>query len=378
MCPEAEQWYDYEHGLMDASMRVDTERHQAECPDCQFLLVHLDTAARLLDAVARQDSISGGGDPIRDSRCPDPQLPAESRAGALSETEGVDVYAHLLECEACRHYWMEIHFLMQATESEAIPIPSLSVRRQCFDAVRTTWSSGATSGTVTGSSFGGAMAHWLRTFSFNFWLWPVLAAVVLLAFSFSLRSMYIDREVRALLRQADDVLYRSSAVVRYDDLRLSGNLMWSGRATRGGLPSAEETRMDQAEQALQRSLALRPEAAETNHALGRYYLARREWDRAEPYLKKALQLNPHSAPIQSDAGFLVYHRGDFSGAARSFERAMELNPDFSIAVFNAAWLQIKQRHVKEAEDLVNRYQRLDSKSDSYWVQDLQDALERIR
>src|SRR5262249_22750972 len=162
-------------------------------------------------------------------------------------------------------------------------------------------------------------------------------------------------------------LYQGFKGTHYDDLRLSGKFSWVGRE-RGGAQSRDaRDQVDEAKKALTHAWALRPEDPQTNHALGRFYLATKQWDQAESYLKKALQRGPKSADMLNDYGFLAYKQHRLSEAARYFDLAMEQDPKFPQPVFNAAWLHIEQKNLKAARELVDRYQALEP--DSLWLKD---------
>ncbi|MBI1746795.1 MAG: tetratricopeptide repeat protein [Acidobacteria bacterium] len=371
MCPTAEQWYDYLHDLLDESRRADMEGHKARCSSCGQILDDLNQAAKLLDYATRAQGFPDYGYLSAEDHCPDPQTLTEMLAGSLSELETENVYAHLAQCTRCRDVWLDLKDLWQAAQSEEIPIPSESKRRQGFQEAL----AAASPTSVPPPS---VISRWFFSILEARFFKPVFALALLLAVGVLSWFYYTSYEARKWLAEGNKALYASFENIRPSDLRLSGQFDWVPRQTRGVPAASERGRLDEARKALEHARALTPRDPEIHHALGRLYLASRDLGQAEEYLARAEKLDRRSAAIQNDLGCLAYQQEDFTRAARCFKRAMELDLQFLAPVFNAAWLELHLGHLKEAEALINTYRRLDTTPGSFWVQDLQDELARIR
>ncbi|HET9713999.1 MAG TPA: CHAT domain-containing protein, partial [Pyrinomonadaceae bacterium] len=129
---------------------------------------------------------------------------------------------------------------------------------------------------------------------------------------------------------------------------------------------------------------------EALHALGRFYLFKREFDKAIGEFEEALKAKPDDATIQSDLGAALFEKGklergaDQSGRsettlARSLEhlnRALELNDSLLDARFNRALLYEEMRLTPQALDDWNKYLALDA--NSRWAEEARRKIEELK
>jgi CHAT domain-containing protein len=129
---------------------------------------------------------------------------------------------------------------------------------------------------------------------------------------------------------------------------------------------------------------------EALHALGRFYLFKRDFDKAVGEFEEALKAKPNDASIQSDLGAALLEKGkleragDQSGRseatlARSLEhlnRALELNDSLLDARFNRALLYEELRLTPQALDDWNKYLTLDSSS--RWAEEARRKIEELK
>jgi CHAT domain-containing protein/Tfp pilus assembly protein PilF len=129
---------------------------------------------------------------------------------------------------------------------------------------------------------------------------------------------------------------------------------------------------------------------EAIHALGRFYLFKRDFDKAVGEFEEALKARPNDANIQSDLGAALFEKGkierstDQSGRgettlARSLEhlnRALELNDSLLDARFNRALLYEEMRLTPQALDDWNKYLTYDSSS--RWAEEARRKIEELK
>jgi CHAT domain-containing protein len=115
-------------------------------------------------------------------------------------------------------------------------------------------------------------------------------------------------------------------------------------------------------------------SAEALHALGRFYLADRQYDKAIEQLEAALASAPQDARLHSDIGAALLERGnnqpatdgaaltDFARALEHLNRALALDPSLRDALFNRALLYQSMKVPRQAADDWRRYLDLDANS----------------
>ncbi len=106
--------------------------------------------------------------------------------------------------------------------------------------------------------------------------------------------------------------------------------LWNNRA----LAFAELKEYDEAEQAFQRALSLRPDNWEALYNFGRMRLMQKRFVEAEPLLRKAAMLDPRSAATFNNLGLALHGLDRYEEAGPAFDRAVELEPRYTEAYSN--------------------------------------------
>ncbi|HEV2837630.1 MAG TPA: CHAT domain-containing protein [Pyrinomonadaceae bacterium] len=126
---------------------------------------------------------------------------------------------------------------------------------------------------------------------------------------------------------------------------------------------------DYSERLLLDAVRARNDAA-SYHALGRLYLAERNFTKAREQFQQALAKDPNDAQLQSDMGAALIELGESNAGERLrlhaealqyLNRALELNPSLPEALFNRA-LIYQYMKLPEAKDAWRKYLEVDSTS----------------
>lgn len=172
------------------------------------------------------------------------------------------------------------------------------------------------------------------------------------------------------------------------EARLSGFSYAPTVEQRGGAEKIDYVQRDRAAALLLGEANDNPGAA-TYHALGKYYLAERQFDKAVEQFERALKLDPQDAATHSDLGAALLEQGKIYSSepeqgravqtfARSLEhldRALELNGSLSEALFNRALLYQYMRLPKRAAEDWRRYLQQDP--NSKWADEARQHLRRL-
>ena len=129
-----------------------------------------------------------------------------------------------------------------------------------------------------------------------------------------------------------------------------------------GVASPAEMR-PRAMTAVQRALALDPQSAEGQEALGRAQLLF-DWNfsAAERSLEQAIALDPDYMPAHQAMAWLKSARGDYGGAVAAAQRALQLDPVNTARYTELAWvLALSGRH-NEASREIDRALQLNPRS----------------
>jgi tetratricopeptide (TPR) repeat protein len=144
------------------------------------------------------------------------------------------------------------------------------------------------------------------------------------------------------------------------------------RVLRGGPTGLQDRQArDYSERLFLDAIKQKQDAA-SYHALGRLYLAERNFVKAREQFEKALQKDPNDPQLQSDMGATLLELGQASdGAERSryfaealqyLDRALALNPSLPEALFNRALVYQSIPLVPQAKDAWRKYLQTDSTS----------------
>jgi CHAT domain-containing protein len=149
---------------------------------------------------------------------------------------------------------------------------------------------------------------------------------------------------------------------------------------------ADYRQLDEAESLLLRA-ARENENGETLHALGKFYLAKREFDKAIDQFEKALTHNPNDLRTHSDLGAALVEKIKNSGdqmrdrpeavekAFSHINKALELDGNLLEALFNRALLYQLQNLYGPAREAWKKY--LEKDSNSKWADEANSYLKEL-
>ncbi|MBO0797665.1 MAG: tetratricopeptide repeat protein [Blastocatellia bacterium] len=149
------------------------------------------------------------------------------------------------------------------------------------------------------------------------------------------------------------------------------------------IPPADFRGRDEAESHLHKA-AREDENAETLHALGKLYLARRDFDKAIDQFEKALAYNRNDASIHSDYAAALIEKIKNTGSQKierpeivdqafsHLNRALELDGNLLEALFNRALLYHLQNLREPAQEAWKKYLEKDSVSE--WADEARSHL----
>ena len=205
-----------------------------------------------------------------------------------------------------------------------------------------------------------------------------IAATALVLISFSVLAWWVfirsnseGNEGLVALREA----YSTRRPLEARITALNEYAPWS--VTRGGdsPPEGDTLALDRAEQLLRDAVRARPDAA-SKHALGQFYLAKRNYDQAITLFEQALKTDTDNARIYNDLGVALFEKArtersadgsekSIESLARSvvqFDKAIKLNDALSEAYFNRALAYEQMLLPQQAEESWREYLRRDSTS----------------
>jgi CHAT domain-containing protein len=226
-----------------------------------------------------------------------------------------------------------------------------------------------------------AELRWARTF-YRFYL-PI-AATVLFALGLGIwRAFIYQSEVNRGL----DALQVAFNKERPIEARLSGFKYAPAFRQRGAQETIDYVSRDRAARSLLN--AAESPSADSHHALGKYYLAERQFDRAIDQFNAALSLEPRNARVHSDLGAALLEKGksraseggqgevveEFAQSLDHLNKALELNDSLLEALFNRALLYEQMVLPQRAEDDWRRY--LEKDQNSEWADEARQNLRRL-
>ncbi len=213
------------------------------------------------------------------------------------------------------------------------------------------------------------------------WRAVAVAAVILLAATAAWRVFIyrsdVDKGLIALNNAYKEQRPLESRITKLD---YAPFVTTRGRAA----PHVDSRERDFAERYLLDAVRDHPGAA-SYHALGKFYLAERNFDKAIAQLEAALKADPNNAQIYTDLGAAWLEKGKRDASATSgnsleelarslenLKKALQLDPNLLDALFNRALSLQEQRLWRQAEEAWNEYLAHDSTS--AWAQEARRKL----
>lgn len=233
-------------------------------------------------------------------------------------------------------------------------------------------------------------SNWQQFFSASPWRVAAFATVILVAALGVWRVYFHESDVDKGLIALNSA-YRAQRPVEARITKLDYAPFSTTRG--GGADRVNSLERERAERYLLDAVRDHPAAA-SHHALGKFYLANKEFDKAITQFEEALKADPNNAQIYADLGAGLLEKGkveieksksDKTGAesgkgleylTRSLEtlkKALELNPDLLEALFNRALAYEANSLSGPAEADWREYLKRDSTSQ--WAQ---EASQRLR
>lgn len=214
--------------------------------------------------------------------------------------------------------------------------------------------------------------------------WPIAASVlVLLGLSV---VVWQTRFSQPNLSNGLDALQAAFREQRPIEARISGFNYAPVLEQRGEALKVDSVRRDQAASLLFGAVSENPGTA-THHALGKYYLAERQFDKAIGQFEAALKFAPQNAQIHSDLGAALLEKGkshssepgreieEFAGSLEHLQRALELDSSLLEALFNRALLYQHMRLLAQAGSDWRAY--LEKDPNSKWADEARQQLLEI-
>lgn len=231
-----------------------------------------------------------------------------------------------------------------------------------------------------------AELHWAKRF-YKFYLPAAAAAVILIGLGVVVwRAFQNQSEVNKGLG-ALQAAYREQRSI---EARISGFSYAPVLEQRGGAARVDYVQLDRAAKNLLDAVSDDP-GAETHHALGKYYLAERQFDRAIDQFEAALKFDPQNARIHSDLGAALLERVkshgpeperarevdeiEFARSLTHLKRALELDGSLLEPLFNRALLYQHMGLLEQAEDDWRTY--LERDSNSKWADEARQQLAEL-
>jgi CHAT domain-containing protein/cytochrome c-type biogenesis protein CcmH/NrfG len=125
--------------------------------------------------------------------------------------------------------------------------------------------------------------------------------------------------------------------------------------------------------------------AASYHALGRLYLAQRDFVKAQEKFEKALESDPNDPQLQSDIGATLLELGQspeeghrlryYAEALQHLNRALELNSSLPEALFNRALVFQKMKLLPQAKEGWRKYLEIDATSP--WANEANQNLKQL-
>lgn len=231
-----------------------------------------------------------------------------------------------------------------------------------------------------------AELRWAKRF-YKFYLPAAAAAILLVGLGAVVwRAFQNQSEVNKGLA-ALQAAYREQRPV---EARISGFSYAPVLERRGGEARVDYVQLGRAAGSLLEAVSDDP-GAETHHALGKYYLAERQFDRAIDQFEAALKFDPQNARVHGDLGAALLERGrsrgpeterageveeiEFARSLTHLKRALELDGSLSEPLFNRALLYQHMGLLEQAESDWRAY--LERDPSSKWADEARQQLAEL-
>lgn len=225
-------------------------------------------------------------------------------------------------------------------------------------------------------------------------VWPLspsvlkIAAAVIVAVGLPITAWVLVGRRTSDLERGMAALNQAYKNERLVESRISEVNYSQLRPTRGGQGSNIDTRaLNEAELLLSESVRTTGSAA-SYQALGRFYLAGKNFEKAKEQLEQAIRLDSNNAEVQSDYAATLFELGkternndearaseNFNQSLEHVNRALELNNSLLEALFNRGLLLEELTRLAEAEDGWRTYLKKDSISP--WAEEARRHLKGI-
>jgi serine/threonine-protein kinase len=121
-----------------------------------------------------------------------------------------------------------------------------------------------------------------------------------------------------------------------------------------------------AEGALNKAIALRPDYWDVYNSLGSFYYRQRDYTKASQAFRKVIELTPDNSAAFSNLGVILNRMGDEAGARRMYEKSIELSPTYN-AYNNLAGLYYNAGEWGKAADAYEKSLRLNDRDYRPWI-----------
>jgi CHAT domain-containing protein/tetratricopeptide (TPR) repeat protein len=231
-----------------------------------------------------------------------------------------------------------------------------------------------------------AELRWAKRF-YKFYLPAAAAAVLLIGLGAVVWRAFQNQSEVNKGQSALQAAYREQRPI---EARISGFSYAPMLQQRGGAARVDYVQLGRAASNLLDAVSDDP-GAKTHHALGKYYLAERQFDRAIDQFEAALKFDPQNARVHSDLGAAFLERGkshgpepertrdvdeiEFARSLTHLKRALELDGSLLETLFNRALLYQHMGLLEQAESDWRTY--LEREPNSKWADEARQRLAEL-
>ena len=225
---------------------------------------------------------------------------------------------------------------------------------------------------------------WLQSF-FNPYLVLAVSVLIILGLGLGIWRVFFYQSDIAKGLVALRTAYREQRPI---EARISGFDYAPAITSRGGPDKVDYIARDRAERLLLDAVSENPSPA-SHHAMGKFYLAERNFDRAIDQFEKGLSREPNNAQLHSDLGAALMEAGKaepqeedqgerfekFAKGLEHLNRALELDGSLLEALFNRALCYQYMLLPQQAESDWRKY--LEKDPTSQWADEARRNLDLI-